>query len=675
MQFLDVDVAIAVPVNIAALIDDTDFITPETAVAYNAAGMALVWNFTTTAGVFTQTAVVPTTAGVHDWTHEGKAVYTLEIPASAGTINNDTEGYGFFSGTITGVLPFTGPTFGFRAAALNNALVDGGAVLGVNIESSDDIDLTATQKASVNTEADTAITDAALATAANLATVDTVVDSILVDTATTIPATIATVDSNVDAILVDTSTTIPATITTLTTNVATVDTVVDGIQTDLSNATDGLGALKALIDTVNTDLANGTDGLGALKTLIDTVDTVVDGIQTDLSNGTDGLGALKSAIDTVDTNVDAVLVDTATTIPASLTNLSNQTITIDGIVDSILVDTGTTIPATITTLTTNVATVDTVVDSILEDTAAITPGGDATEAKQDTIIANLATVDSVADAILVDTGTTLPSTLGTIDGKIGIVDTIVDAILVDTDTTIPALIAALNNISVAQVNAEVDTALADYDSPTRTEATADKDEVITQVNTNEAKIDVIDTNVDSILVDTATTIPASIDALPTVTEITADMDANSTQLAALIVDTGTDIPALITALNNISTAQVNAEVDTALTDYDSPTRTEATADKDSIEALINALNNISAANVNAEMVGVMETDTHTELAAVPSATSSYKSMLQWVFALARNKITQTATTATLRNDDDNGSIATSTDSDNGITATRGEWTP
>lgn len=72
-------------------------------------------------------------------------------------------------------------------------------------------------------------------------------------------------------------------IDTLTTNLATVDTVVDGIQTDLSN---------------------GTDGLGALKSLIDTVDTVVDGIQTDLSNGTDGLGAIKA-------DTAAILVDTA----------------------------------------------------------------------------------------------------------------------------------------------------------------------------------------------------------------------------------------------------------------------------------------------------------------------------------------------------------------------------
>lgn len=38
-------------------------------------------------------------------------------------------------------------------------------------------------------------------------------------------------------------------------NLATVDTVVDGIQTDLDNATDGLGALKILIDAVKTDTA------------------------------------------------------------------------------------------------------------------------------------------------------------------------------------------------------------------------------------------------------------------------------------------------------------------------------------------------------------------------------------------------------------------------------------
>lgn len=41
------------------------------------------------------------------------------------------------------------------------------------------------------------------------------------------------------------------------------------------------------------------------------------------------------------------------------------------------------------------------------------------------------------------------------------VDTNVDAILVDTGTTIPAQISGLNDLSAAQVNAEVDTAITD----------------------------------------------------------------------------------------------------------------------------------------------------------------------------------------------------------------------
>ena len=111
----------------------------------------------------------------------------------------------------------------------NGEVVKAFAVAGHNIDSVGDAiaalnDLSA---AEVNAEVDTAISDAALATAANLETVDT---------------------------------------------------VVDGIQTDLSNETDGLGAIKSLIDTA---------------------DTAIDGIQTDLSNGTDGLGAIKAAVDAI----------------------------------------------------------------------------------------------------------------------------------------------------------------------------------------------------------------------------------------------------------------------------------------------------------------------------------------------------------------------------------------
>ena len=74
-----------------------------------------------------------------------------------------------------------------------------------------------------------------------------------------------------------------------------------------------------------------------------------------------GVGTLVSAVDTV---VDAILVDTGTTLPATLA-------TVDANVDAILLDTGTTLPATLTTIEGKVDTVDGVVDSIVIDIAAI----------------------------------------------------------------------------------------------------------------------------------------------------------------------------------------------------------------------------------------------------------------------------------------------------------------
>ena len=124
---MDVDTALAeVPVNLLPLLDDTDFKAIEAAVAYNAAGLALYWHFVTPAGAYTVTAVTPTKGGNYDWTDQGDAgIYTIEIPASGGaSINNDTEGFGWFTGKATGVLPWRGPVIGFRAAALNNLLIE-----------------------------------------------------------------------------------------------------------------------------------------------------------------------------------------------------------------------------------------------------------------------------------------------------------------------------------------------------------------------------------------------------------------------------------------------------------------------------------------------------------------------------------------------------------------------
>lgn len=119
--WMNVDAALSeVPVNVLPLLDDTDFKTRKTAIAYNETGMDLVWNFTTVAGVFTQTAVTPTSGGDYDWVNQGDGMYTIEIPASGGaSINNSEEGFGWFTGVCDAVLPWRGPVIGFRHSELN----------------------------------------------------------------------------------------------------------------------------------------------------------------------------------------------------------------------------------------------------------------------------------------------------------------------------------------------------------------------------------------------------------------------------------------------------------------------------------------------------------------------------------------------------------------------------
>ena len=62
-----------------------------------------------------------------------------------------------------------------------------------------------------------------------------------------------------------------------------------------------------------------------------------------------------------------------------------------------------------------------------------------------------------------------------------------DAILVDTGTTLPASITPL--AIEANVEGHITNSLNTYDSPTRSEATADKDEIITEVDVIKAKTD------------------------------------------------------------------------------------------------------------------------------------------------------------------------------------------
>lgn len=178
------------------------------------------------------------------------------------------------------------------------------------------------------------------------------------------------------------------------------------------------------------------------------------------------------------------------------------------------------------------------------------------------------------------------SSVDTVDGN-------VDSILVDTGTTLPAQITALNDVSTADIDAR----LAAYDGPTRAELTSDKDEIITEINANEGKIDTIDSNVDAILVDTnelqtnqGSWLTATGFSTHSAANVRSEIDSNSTQLAAIVADTNElqsdNVPGLIAALNNVSTADIDAR----LAAYDAPTRAELTSDIASVLSAITGLN-------------------------------------------------------------------------------------
>lgn len=304
--WMDVDTALTeVPVNLMPLIDDTDFKTRETAVAYNAAGMDLVWNFVTTAGAFTQTAVTPTTAGNYDWTHQGDGIYTIEIPASGGaSINNDTEGFGWFSGLVTGVLPFRGPVIGLRAAGLNDLLIDStysatrglaGTALpaaaadaagGLPISDAGGLDLdtllayldAAISSRLASASYTTPLDAAGIRTALGLASAN--LDTQLGTIAGYIDTEIATLISNVASILTDTGTTLDGKIDAIK---AVTDVIPDsGALTALLAA---IAAIQAVTDVIPdagamTSIATAAS-IAALNNFDPTSDTVIVGTNND----------------------------------------------------------------------------------------------------------------------------------------------------------------------------------------------------------------------------------------------------------------------------------------------------------------------------------------------------------------------------------------------------------
>lgn len=94
-----------------------------------------------------------------------------------------------------------------------------------------------------------------------------------------------------------------------------------------------------------------------------------------------------------------------------------------------------------------------------------------------------------------------------------------------------------------------------------------------------------------------------------------------------------------------------------------------TAVDDAVASAIAALNNPSSADITTAVWAQAMSD----LAAVPGATASVLAGINWLFELARNKITQTSGLQTLMKDDGTTPLATAGITDDLTTTIRAEW--
>jgi hypothetical protein len=325
-------------------------------------------------------------------------------------------------------------------------------------------------------------------------------------------------------------------------------------------------------------------------------------------------------------------------------------------------------------------------------------GGTPPELLQATTIATLASqtsftlTDGSADddaykdctAVITDVATATQKCFGHIAGYVGSTKTVtltVDpgvftiATTDNIDIIAPSVTHALSAAAAAfaAINTHIDLFTTDSGQLL---ATAEPGSFAEQVST------LIGTPADTDIATDIANVQTEADKLgtPAGASVSADIAAVKSDSAAILLDTaeigaagaglteagGTGGQYTAIPWNAAWDAEVQSEAADALNAYDAPTKAE-------LDAGLAALNNISAAEVNAEMVDVLAVDANAVPTAVPAANAPIAEQVAWVATLARNKITQTATTQALRNDADSGNIATAAVSDDGTTAVRAEW--
>jgi hypothetical protein len=237
-------------------------------------------------------------------------------------------------------------------------------------------------------------------------------------------------------------------IATVLADLATVDGVVDGIASELGD--------------VSAQSFSGISAPATVAAALAEIFNKVDGVQDDLDNATDGLGALKSLIDTIDSEVGALQGDVTSILADTgelqtdwadggrLDALLDRTVAASEAAEDLIglaADTSAaaTVFGKIAALSGDLATVDSNVDAIKAAVEDATYGLSALETRLDSVDTDLGNIESKLD--------TVDSVVDSIETKVDTIDGVVDGLATeigDVSAVFAGGAIAGNPVSVAE---------------------------------------------------------------------------------------------------------------------------------------------------------------------------------------------------------------------------------
>lgn len=216
-----------------------------------------------------------------------------------------------------------------------------------------------------------------------------------------------------------------------------------------------------------------------------------------------------------------------------------------------------------------------------------------------------------------------------------------------------------------QINAACDTALTDYDAVVPADLPANFADLSITATTGRVDVASIEGADATDQINAAADTALSDYDPPTKAELDSGLAGLNDPTAAAIADAVWD-EAQSGHVGAGTFGEIASEIASILGDTDE-------LQSDDVPGLIAALNNISAAQVNAEVVDALNTDTYAEPGqGAPAATASLAAKVGYLYKAWRNKKEQTATELSLYDDAGTTVDQKSTVSDDGTTTTVGE---